>query len=109
MRGKKKLTTYLPNCGLKKKLYLELLHSCTLRFDSFCCKLTLQMNTCAGKKIIPDADRALFTHKNDDFGALSVTSEAAPLLTSKWRVTYRIGVHTIQCFHCHAIKNNIQI
>ena len=40
----------------------------------------------------------LFTRKNGDFGAISVTerSSTAPRRSLKWRVTYRIGVHTIQ-------------
>ena len=38
----------------------------------------------------------LFTHKDVDFGAISVTkrSQAAPTLN--WRILYRIGVHTIR-------------
>ena len=33
----------------------------------------------------------LFTHKNGDFGAISVKrSEAAPRQSRKWRATYRI-------------------
>ena len=37
-----------------------------------------------------------FTHKNGDFGAISVKRrEAVPRRSLKWRVTYRIDVHTI--------------
>ena len=37
----------------------------------------------------------LFTHEKGDFGAISVTERSFPAPISKWRVTYRIGVHTI--------------
>ena len=37
----------------------------------------------------------LFTHKNGDFGAISVTARSFHAPISKWKVTYRIGVHTI--------------
>ena len=35
----------------------------------------------------------LFTHRNDDFGAISATERscAAPRRSLEWRVTYRIG------------------
>ena len=36
-----------------------------------------------------------FTHKNVDFGALSVTERSCPRQSLKWRVTYRKGVYTI--------------
>ena len=37
-----------------------------------------------------------FTNKNGDFGAISVQRrEAVPRRTLKWKVTYRIDVHTI--------------
>ena len=38
----------------------------------------------------------LFTHKNGDFGAISVKAQiAGPRRSLKWRVTYRgISVHT---------------
>ena len=38
----------------------------------------------------------LFTHKNGDFGDISVTEQSCAAPTSKWGVTYRIGVHTIK-------------
>ena len=37
----------------------------------------------------------LFTHKNGDFGAISVTVRSCPALSLNWRVTYWISVHTI--------------
>ena len=41
-----------------------------------------------------------FTHKNGDFGATSLTMRSCVALI-KWRVTYRIGVHTIsESFLC---------
>ena len=48
-----------------------------------------------------------FTHKNGDLGEISLTvrSRAAPI---KWRVTYRIGVHTIsESFSCWHEKLSI--
>ena len=35
--------------------------------------------------------RLLFTLKNDDFGAISLTSGEAPRRSGKWTVTYRSG------------------
>ena len=49
----------------------------------------------------------LFTHKNGDLGAISVTERCCAALrpSLKWRVTYRIGVHTIQdSFQCQQNK-----
>ena len=44
----------------------------------------------------------LFTHKNGDFGAISVTERSWAFRSLKWRVTYRTGVHTIaDSFSCH--------
>ena len=39
----------------------------------------------------------LFTYKNGDFGAISVKERSCAVRTGflKWRVTYRIGVHTM--------------
>ena len=45
----------------------------------------------AGTKTITDR-ASVFTHKNDDFVAISLTSEAAPRRSPKWRVTYSIVV-----------------
>ena len=36
----------------------------------------------------------LFAHKNGDFGAVSVTSEAVSRRSLKWKVTYRISFRT---------------
>ena len=40
-----------------------------------------------------------FTHKNGDLSEISVREPVAPRRSLKWRVTYRIGVHTIPCRH----------
>ena len=39
----------------------------------------------------------LFTQKNGDLGVVSVMERSCsrPIVERKWRVTYRIGVHTI--------------
>ena len=47
-----------------------------------------------------------FTHKNGDFGAISVTERgcAAPRQSLKWRDAYRIGVDTILDSFCAGMK-----
>ena len=48
-----------------------------------------------------------FAHKNGDLGAISLTvrSSAAPI---KWRVTYRISVHTVsESFSCRHEKLSV--
>ena len=47
-----------------------------------------------------------FTHKNGDFGAISVKERgcAAPCQSLKWRDAYRIGVHTIPDSFCAGTK-----
>ena len=65
---------------------------------------------CAGPKTIPEG--LLFTHTNSDFGSIAVTerSRAAPRRSLKWRVTYRIGIHTIQdSFSCRQEKLSVEM
>ena len=46
----------------------------------------------------------LFTHKNGDFGAISVTERSCAALSLNWRVTYGIRVHTIPDRSCADTK-----
>ena len=65
---------------------------------------------CAGPKTIPEG--LLFTRTNSDFGSIAVTerSRAAPRRSLKWRVTYRIGIHTIQdSFSCRQEKLSVKM
>ena len=65
---------------------------------------------CAGPKTISEG--LLFTHTNSDFGSIAVTerSRAAPRRSLKWRVTYRIGIHTIQdSFSCRQEKLSVKM
>ena len=39
--------------------------------------------------------KLLITHKNGDFGAISVTERSAPRRSLKYRDSYRISVHTL--------------
>ena len=52
----------------------------------------------------------VFTHKNGDFGAISVTERscAAPHRSLKWSVTYRIGVHTLTGKHIVSARKAIR-
>ena len=52
----------------------------------------------------------VFTHKNGDFGAISVTERscAAPHRSLKWCVTYRIGVHTLTGKHIVSARKAIR-
>ena len=52
----------------------------------------------------------VFTHKNDDFGAISVTERscAASHRSLKWSVTYGIGVHTLTGKHIVSARKAIR-
>ena len=66
------------------------------------CVLTIPDSFCAAAKIIPE--RRAFCSKTVVAAQFLLRSKYAPYRSLKWRVTYRIGVHTIPDSFCTATK-----